>query len=59
MKDYGHESFRDKNHSKKFWKEMNKLVGDGKRLRRKMRGCRIGVYLGVFIFFDSLLMLDT
>ncbi len=36
MKDYGHESFRDKNHSKKSWKEMNKLVGDGKRLRRKI-----------------------
>ena len=30
-----------KNHSRKFWVEMDKYVGDGKRLRREMRECRI------------------
>ena len=31
-----------KNHSKKFWAEMDRIVGDGKKLRREMRGCRLG-----------------
>ena len=34
---------RAENHSKNFWAEMDKIVGDGKRLRKEMRGCRIGV----------------
>jgi len=33
---------KHKNHSKKFWEEMDKLVGDGKKMQRRMRGYRIG-----------------
>ena len=32
---------RHKNHSKKFWAAMDKLVGDSKQLRKKMRKYRI------------------
>ena len=34
---------KHKNHSKKFWAEMDKLVGDGKKLRKEMKKYRIGV----------------
>jgi predicted metal-dependent hydrolase len=34
---------KNKNHSKKFWAEMDKYVGYGKKLKKEMRGCRIGV----------------
>ena len=34
---------KNKNHSKKFWKEMDRLVGDGKRLKKEMREYRIGL----------------
>jgi len=34
---------KHKNHSKKFWAEMDRYVGDGKKLKREMRGCRMGV----------------
>jgi predicted metal-dependent hydrolase len=34
---------KHKNHSREFWKEIDRYVGDGKRLRREMRGYRIGV----------------
>jgi len=34
---------KHKNHSKKFWGEMDRLVGDGKRLRKEMKKYRIGV----------------
>jgi predicted metal-dependent hydrolase len=34
---------KHKNHSKKFWAQMDKLVGDGKKLRKRMRGYRLGV----------------
>jgi predicted metal-dependent hydrolase len=34
---------KHKNHSRDFWAEMDRIVGDGKRLRREMRGCRLGV----------------
>jgi predicted metal-dependent hydrolase len=36
---------KHKNHSKKFWKEMDRYVGDGKRLRKEMKKYRIGVKL--------------
>ena len=32
-----------KNHSKKFWAEMDKLVGDSKKLRKRMKEYRLGV----------------
>ena len=32
---------RHKNHSKKFWAEMDRYVGDGKKLRKEMRKYRI------------------
>jgi predicted metal-dependent hydrolase len=32
---------KHKNHSKKFWAEMDSLVGDGKKLKREMRKYRI------------------
>lgn len=32
---------REKNHGKKFWNEMDKLVGDAKGLRKKMRQYRL------------------
>lgn len=31
-----------KNHSKKFWAEMDKFVGDSKKLRKRMREYRLG-----------------
>ena len=34
---------KHKNHSKKFWKEIDRYVGDGKKLRKEMRGYRLGV----------------
>jgi predicted metal-dependent hydrolase len=34
---------KHKNHSKKFWAEMDRLVGDGKKLKREMRKYRIVV----------------
>lgn len=34
---------KHKNHSEKFWAEMDRLVGDGKKLKREMRECRLGV----------------
>jgi predicted metal-dependent hydrolase len=34
---------RHKNHSKKFWVEMDKLVRDAKRLRKRMKEYRLGV----------------
>jgi predicted metal-dependent hydrolase len=34
---------KHKNHSREFWKEMDSIVGDGKGLRKEMRGYRIGV----------------
>lgn len=34
---------KHKNHSKKFWAEMDRYVGDGKKLKKEMRECRIGV----------------
>ena len=34
---------KHKNHGKKFWGEMDKLVGDGKKLQKRLRGYRIGV----------------
>jgi hypothetical protein len=33
----------NKNHSKNFWAEMNRLIGDGKKLKREMREYRLGV----------------
>lgn len=33
---------KHKNHSKKFWAEMDKLVGDNKKLRKRMREYRLG-----------------
>jgi predicted metal-dependent hydrolase len=33
---------KHKNHSKKFWAEMDKYVGDGKGLRREIKKYRIG-----------------
>ena len=33
---------RHKNHSKMFWAEMDKLVGDAKKLRKEMRKFRLG-----------------
>ena len=35
---------KHKNHSREFWNEMDRYVGDGKGLRREMRGCRLGLY---------------
>ena len=32
---------RHKNHGKKFWNEMDKLVGDAKGLRKQMRQHRL------------------
>ncbi|MFC1783533.1 M48 family metallopeptidase [Planctomycetota bacterium] len=32
---------KHKNHSKKFWQEMDKLVGEGKKMQRKLRKYRI------------------
>ncbi|NIP25912.1 MAG: DUF45 domain-containing protein [Phycisphaerae bacterium] len=34
---------KHKNHSKKFWAQMDRLVGDGKRLRSQMKKYRLGV----------------
>lgn len=34
---------KHKNHSKKFWAQMDKFVGDAKRLRKRMREYRLGV----------------
>ena len=34
---------KHKNHSKKFWAEMDRYVGEGKKLRKEMRECRIGI----------------
>jgi len=34
---------KHKNHSRRFWAEMDKLVGDSKRLRKEMRDDRMGV----------------
>ena len=34
---------KHKNHSRRFWAEMDKLVGDSKRLRKEMRDDRLGV----------------
>ncbi len=36
---------KHKNHSKKFWKEMDRYVEDGKRLRREVGRYRLGRYL--------------
>lgn len=36
---------KHKNHSKKFWAEMDKLVGDAKSLKKRLREYRLGVYL--------------
>jgi predicted metal-dependent hydrolase len=33
---------KHKNHSKEFWKEMDRIVGDGKKLKRKMRRYKLG-----------------
>ena len=34
---------KHKNHSKKFWQEMNKLVGDGKGLQKKLKKYRLSL----------------
>jgi predicted metal-dependent hydrolase len=34
---------KHKNHSKKFWAEMDKLVRDAKKLRKRMKEYRLGV----------------
>jgi len=34
---------KHKNHSRRFWAEMDKLVGDAKRLEKEMRKYRLGV----------------
>lgn len=34
---------KHKNHSKEFWKEVDRLAGDGKRFKRKMRRYRPGM----------------
>jgi predicted metal-dependent hydrolase len=34
---------KHKNHSRRFWTEMDKLVGDAKRLEKEMRKYRLGV----------------
>ncbi len=33
---------RHKNHSKEFWRELDKIVGSGKRLQRKLRAFQLG-----------------
>jgi len=33
---------RYKNHSKEFWRELDKIVGGGKRLQRKLRAFKLG-----------------
>jgi hypothetical protein len=33
-----------KDHSKAFWAEMDKLVGDGKEISSRLRKCGIGFY---------------
>jgi predicted metal-dependent hydrolase len=34
---------RHKNHSRAFWDEMNRILGDGKRFQRKLRRYKLGV----------------
>jgi predicted metal-dependent hydrolase len=34
---------RHKNHSKKFWEEMDRYVGDGKKLRKEVKKYRLGI----------------